>query len=324
MELGRTYRALGDIMDQKGDVGQTIADYRRSLQIFAQLAQTEPTNPAVQDELARAYGTLGDGLDRAANSQEELSAYRKALAIDQELLRQDTSSSKRKRSVAIILMKVGGALDPHQPEAVASLRQGVVVLESLAASDPTNGRARREVGWGYKQLGTTQVAAGDYPGAVDSLRKSLAIKESSAASDPQNAQASLDLASGHVDLAEALTAAGDETMAVDHAREGITIVTALSAADPTNAIYSRNLAIYQERLGDALARSGADKSKLATQRIEAWTEARESYEKARTIFSTLRDHGTLSPADASEPQKFANLIVHCGQAVQDLTINRDR
>ena len=52
MELGRSYRALGDIMDQKGDVGQTIRDYRRSLQIFTQLAASEPKNPAVQEELA--------------------------------------------------------------------------------------------------------------------------------------------------------------------------------------------------------------------------------------------------------------------------------
>ncbi|MEO6969665.1 MAG: serine/threonine-protein kinase, partial [Chthoniobacterales bacterium] len=42
MELGRSYRALGDIMDQKGDIAQTIQDYRRSLQIFAQLALNEP------------------------------------------------------------------------------------------------------------------------------------------------------------------------------------------------------------------------------------------------------------------------------------------
>lgn len=325
MELGRIYRALGDIMDLKGDVAQMIRNYRHSLHIFAQLAQNEPANPAVQDELARAYETLGDGLGRTANADAEvITSYKKSLAIREELLRQDRSNPKRKRPVAINLMKIGGALDPHQPEAIASLRQGVAVLESLAASDPTNGRARREVGWGYKQLGTTQVAAGDYSGAVESLQKSLAIKESSAAADPQNAQASLDLASGHVDLAEALTATGDEAQAVAQARQGITIVTTLSAADPTNAIYSRNLAVYEERLGDAFARSGADKSKPAAQRTEAWSEARESYEKAETIFSTLRDHGTLPPADTGEPQKFADLIIRCGQAVQELTASSNR
>jgi serine/threonine protein kinase len=141
MELGRTYRALGDIMDQKGNVGQTIRDYRRSLQIFTQLAESESKNPAVQDELARAYETLADGLGRTANADAEiLTDYKKSLAISEELLRQDTSYAKRKRAVAINLMKIGGASDPHQPEAIAALRKGVAVLESIAAADPNNGR----------------------------------------------------------------------------------------------------------------------------------------------------------------------------------------
>ena len=163
MELGRSYRALGDIMEQKGDIEQMLREYRRSLQIFTQLAGSEPKNPAVQDELARAYETLADGLGRTANADAELlTNYKKSLAICEELLRQDSSSAKRKRAVAINLMKIGGASDPHQPEAIAALRKGVATLESLAAVDPNNGRARREVGWGYKQLGTTQVAADDY------------------------------------------------------------------------------------------------------------------------------------------------------------------
>ncbi|HEY3662037.1 MAG TPA: serine/threonine-protein kinase [Chthoniobacterales bacterium] len=326
MELGRTYRALGDIMDQKGDVGQTIRYYRRSLQIFSQLAGSEPKNPAVQDELARAYETLGDGLGRAVNSEAEiLVSYRKSLGICEELLREDNSSAKRKRAVAINLMKIGGAMDSHQPEAIAALRKGVATLESIAAANPTNGRAQREVGWGYKQLGTTQVAADDFPGAVESLRKSLAIKETAAAADPQNAQANFDLASGHVDLAEALSATGDQAQAVAQARQGITIVTALLAADPTNAIYSRNLAIYEEKLGDAFARSGEDKNGLTAQRTRAWSDARESYAKAETIFATLRDHGTLPPADAGQPQKLAALVARCEQAVQQLpTANTSR
>ena len=107
------------------------------MQIFAQLAGSEPSNPAVQDELARAYETLADGLGRTANATEEiLTNYRKSLAIREELLRQDSSTAKRKRPVAINLMKIGGALDPHQPEAIAALRKGVATLESLAAARP--------------------------------------------------------------------------------------------------------------------------------------------------------------------------------------------
>ena len=123
---------------------------------------------------------------------------------------------------------------------------------------------------------------------------------------------------GHVDFAEALSATGDTGQAVVQARQGITILTALSAADPTNAIYSRNLAIYEEKLGDAFARAGADKNSSSAQRIRAWSDAGESYEKAGAIFCELRDHGTLPPADADKPQKFTTLTADCQRAIDEL------
>lgn len=320
MELGRTYRALGDIMELKGDVGQTIRNYRHSLRIFAQLAQNEPANPTIQNELARAYETLADGLDRTANSDAELlSDYRKSLAICQELLRHDGSNAKRKRAVAINLMKIGGVLDPHQPEAIASLRRGVLVLESLAASDPTNGRARREVGWGYKQLGTTQGGCGGLSWRRRESPEIARDKESSAAADPQNAQASLDLASGHVDLAEALTASGDPSHAIEQANQGIAILNGLLSADPTNASYSLNLGIYYERLGDAFARAGTKKDALVADRLHSWSAAQKSYQKANQIFAGLKARGALPPADAADqPVKFAKRMKDCREAIKAL------
>ncbi|MBA3650820.1 MAG: serine/threonine protein kinase [Chthoniobacterales bacterium] len=39
MELGRTCRAIGDVLEVKGDLANTLDEYRRSLQIFEQVAQ---------------------------------------------------------------------------------------------------------------------------------------------------------------------------------------------------------------------------------------------------------------------------------------------
>jgi tetratricopeptide (TPR) repeat protein len=320
MELGRTYRALGDIREQKGDTSEMLREYRRSLQIFADLAASNPANSAVQDELARAYETVADGLGRTANASAEiLTTYKKSMTIREELVRRDRSNPKLRRGFALILMKIGAVSDAPTAEGIAAIRRGVGILESLAASDPNNSRARREVGWGYKQLGDTLMAAGDYAGALDSRQKALSIKEKFSAADPQNAQASFDLASGQIDFAEALSATGDTLRAVEHARQGIAIVTALLSADPTNVIYSRNLAVEEEILGDAFARSGKDKNTPNDQRIHDWTDARESYEKARKIFTSLQDHGTLPPADADQPQKFARLSVECQRAIEQLT-----
>jgi hypothetical protein len=163
------------------------------------------------------------------------------------------------------------------------------------------------------------VAAADYAGAVESLQKALTIREKFSAADPQNAQASFDLAVGHVDLAEALTAKGDPLRAVEVARKGVVILTSLLTTDPTNVIYSRNLAICEEKLGEAFARSGADKNAPTAERIRAWSDARETYVKAGVIFSSLRDHGTLPPADADQPKKFAIRTVDCQRAIEQLT-----
>jgi len=322
MELGRSHRSLGDIMEQKGDIDQMVREYRRSLQIFAQLAESESKNPAIQDELARAYETLADGLGRTANADgERLTTYKKSLTIREELVRQDSSNLKLRRGFALILMKIGDVSDPHQPDAILSIRKGVVILESLAAADPNNGRARREVGWGYFKLGGMLLAAENYSGAVDSLQKSLAIREKSAAADPQNAQASFDLAGTHIDLSDALSATGDAAQAVAHARQSIAIITALLAADPTNAIYSRNVAAYHNKLGDVFARSGANGNASVAERLSAWSEARSSYEKANQIFSDLQTHGTLPPADAAEqPKEFARRMSNCQEAINQLTV----
>ncbi|HEU4770648.1 MAG TPA: serine/threonine-protein kinase, partial [Candidatus Udaeobacter sp.] len=87
MEMGRSYRALGDILEQKGDVTGTMDNYRRSRSIFEGLAVENPADASVQDELARAYETLGDGLNRVANSTaERLGAYQTSLSIRQNLL----------------------------------------------------------------------------------------------------------------------------------------------------------------------------------------------------------------------------------------------
>ncbi len=325
MELGRSHRALGDIMEQKGDIDQMVREYRRSLLIFSQLAESEPKNLAVQDELARAYETLADGLGRLANADaERLTTYKKSLTIREELLRQDSSNAKRKRAVAINLMKIGDVSDPHQPAAILSIRKGVVILEALAAANPDNARARREVGWGYYELGGMLIAAEDYPGAVDSLQKSVAIREKSAAADPQNAQASFDLASTCVDLADALSGTGDIVEAVTQARRGIAIVTTLLAADPTNAVYSRNLATYHNKLGDVFARSGGDAKAAVAERLQAWSEAQSSYEKAHEIFSDLAARGTLAPADAAEqPKEFARRMSACQEAIKKLNVGNN-
>ena len=319
MGIGRSYRALGDTLEQKGDVAGTIDNYRRSTAIFEELAVANPTDRSVQDELARAHEAQGDGLSRVPNSAaERLKSYTSALSIRQKLLAQNPSDPKLRRSVGLTLLKVGGADDAKKRDSVENIKRGIDVLEKLSTEYPDNEHAHREVGYGYYQLGNTLVEAGDYPAALESRRKAFAIRQQIAAQDPQNAQAIFDLAVAHADLSEALTATGSGTEALDHAQNALSILQGLSAANPNNAVYSRNIALCYEKFAAALKRLGSDENRSSEQRIKDWIEARAWFEKALRLFSDLRDRGTLMPTDSGQMAKFERKIRNCDDVIARL------
>ena len=320
MEMGRSYRALGDILEQKGDVAGTMENYRHSKAIFEELAAANPQEFSVQDELARAYETLGDGLSRSENGTvERLKSYQTALSVRETLLGQKPSDPKLRRSVGVTLLKIGAADDAKKTDAVESIKRGIALLEKLSAENPDNERARRDVGFGYYQLGNTLMGAGDYPAALESRRKAFAIRQEIAAQDPKNAQARFDLADAHGDLSEALTATGASIEALDQARQALSILQQLSAADPTNAVYVRNIALCYETSAQALSHLAADETRSKTQRVKDWNEARSWFEKALGLFSELRNRGTLMPADSGQAGKFAAKIRECDTAIAQLT-----
>jgi eukaryotic-like serine/threonine-protein kinase len=320
MEMGRSYRSLGDILEQKGDVASTIHNYQRSLALFDQLVKKNPTDTLAKDELARAHEVLGDGLSREENANgQRLDNYTKSLSIRQGLLSENPSDAKLGRSVALTFLKLGGVTNPKKPDASANVRRGIEMLEALSAEDPNNERAYREVGFAYYQLGNVLMAGGDFARALASRRQAFAIRQKIAARDPKNAQARFDLAVAHGDLSEALTATGTAIEALDHAQHSLSILQELATRDPGNVVYQRNLGLSYEKFADAYAYLALDERQEPAQRIKHWTKASNWYGKASELFAGLRDHGTLMPSDSGQPGKFAAKMDECRAAITRLS-----
>ena len=64
----------------------------------------------------------------------------------------------------------------------------------LAASDPGNADAQRDLSISQNKIGDVLVAQGDGPGALVAYRRGLAIREALAARDPANTQWQTDVA----------------------------------------------------------------------------------------------------------------------------------
>ena len=126
------------------------------------------------------------------------------------------------------------------------------------------------------------------------------------------------LAVAHGDLAEALSATGNTSDALGHARQSLSLLQQMSAADPTNVVYERNLGLCYEKLGQVSERLGANEKRAIVDRSKDWADARGWYRKGFDLFSALRNHGTLMPADAKEPKEFAAKIRECDDAMARL------
>jgi len=311
MQIGRGYRAVGDLLAQKGDINGTIDKYRSSLSIFEKLSAAHPGDQSVQDELARAYEILGDSLEGAQRSEERLKVYLSALSIRQSLLTQQPDDAKLRRSIGLNFLKVGGASDAKTPEAVENVRRGIVILETLSAQDPNNDSAYREVGYGYARLGQMLFGGGDVAGSLESRRKAFEVRQRLAARDPKSAQIQFDLAVAHGDLSEALTATGESSPALDHAQQALSILLQLSAADPTNVLYRRNIGLCYEKFGDACTLFASNKKQSRARRVKAWVKARSSYKQGLDVFAALRDQSKLMPADSGFADQFAAKVAEC-------------
>lgn len=317
-ELAKSYRAMGDILEQKGDIANSVESFRQSLALFEALFKAHPTDRRFEDELARAYDALGDGLRRTDRVSEKMEPFRKAVAIWQGLLEHDPNNRRLQRSLAVGLMKLGDGWEQNKTEAIESLRKSLTIVESLAASDPANARAQRDFGLIAYRFGEVLNMTGDYSAALEEYQKSLPVYERLAAADPKDIQARFDTASVRADMAEASLNGGDVTHALEQGTKSLSMFRELVAGDPANMVYLRALGLCYEVLGKTHALTAARTNLAAPERIKEWTEARESYQKAADVAADLVKRGALRPSEKNKPEELAAQLVDCDNNIEHL------
>ncbi len=80
-----------------------------------------------------------------------------------------------------------------QAGALAAYQESLDIRRKLAAQDPGNAQAQRDVAVSLGKLGDVKLRAGDRTGALAAYQESLGIARKLAAQDPGNARARSDL-----------------------------------------------------------------------------------------------------------------------------------
>jgi tetratricopeptide (TPR) repeat protein/tRNA A-37 threonylcarbamoyl transferase component Bud32 len=157
------------------------------------------------------------------------------------------------------------------------------IAQQLAAADPTNVQAQRDLSISYSKRGDVQRQSGQVTEALASYQKRLEISQHLAATDPSDAGAQRDLAFSWERMADVSVQVGKLTEAKEYLQRKLGIDQRLVELDPGNSEFQRDLSISYQMLGNVQHQSGQV------------SEARASYQKSLEI---RQDLAAADPSDA--------------------------
>ena len=113
-------------------------------------------------------------------------------------------------------------------EALGHYHRDLALAERLAAADPNDAEAQRDLSISSEKVGSALEKTGDLPGALARYDSSLAITQRLAAADPDNVQAQADLAGGHQRIGNVLSKTGNPREAATHFQRALAIRKSLA------------------------------------------------------------------------------------------------
>jgi tetratricopeptide (TPR) repeat protein len=153
------------------------------------------------------------------------------------------------RDLAISLVKVGDAIAATDRAAArANYERSRVIRERLAADDPGNLTAQRDVSLIHDRIGNVLAADERYEGVLASYRSSLAIRLKIAAANAANLGAQRDTALSRDLIGTRLFSLKRIDEAIKEFREGLAVIERYPAVDPDNPLWQIDLVLSLNKL----------------------------------------------------------------------------
>jgi tetratricopeptide (TPR) repeat protein len=273
--------ALGECSVTLGNVARANQWYRDALELAQSLravdVEKEEFQLAVRSSLTDVHNRLGRIAWLQGDLDGAVESYSQSLWIANDNCNKSPRDRTLRNSLAVSLEKwaevqvARGQLSTAE----SSLREAVVLRESLVTEEPNNLMWQPNFGACHIMLGDVQRAEGDSGGAELSYRASVGIFERLVSRDPTNANWQRDLSVSYERLGDELLERDDLPAAETAYRSALTIATRLADQESGNTGWQRDLSIAHRKIGDA------------QQKRSDLSAAEDSYRAALTITRRL-------------------------------------
>jgi tetratricopeptide (TPR) repeat protein/tRNA A-37 threonylcarbamoyl transferase component Bud32 len=287
-DVATNHDRIGDTLRTLGDSQGALGSYRQALALREALAAGAGASSA--RELGSSHQRVGDVLAATGEPGPALEAQQTALRLFEQAVASEAPGAERDAYIGRI--KLGDRLlaTGDVPGALARYEEALSLGERLAARDPTDGRAQRELAAGLDKVANALAASGRLAPAREPYARALLLRESLLAGDPRNAELRRDLAISHDKMGRLLLAQGRARAALAHHRQALALDEAALLAAPDDSQARLDVSIDRENLGDALRKLG---------RLE---EARDEYGAA------LRARVELAAADPADAERRLEVV----------------
>jgi eukaryotic-like serine/threonine-protein kinase len=323
--VANVYEMLVQMQSSAGKYQDAITYAQKGVNIAEQLNGTNAT-AADREGIAGSYYVLGLAQYDLMRFQDALASLRKSAAIREQITATDpalnvevkTRLSGTYGELSTVLSETG-----RPAEAIAAARQGLSVMNVLAAAHPDN-RLFQEYTYEHTDvIGSYFEQMGDHVQAESYYKKAETGFKATSAADPNDTNSKLWLGVcesglGKVQVEQAETAAG-----LENVRKGLEIALAVYRADPAgNGDKLPNVADAYAASGFAYAQLAAQAGISAAQSLSNLRQAYAQYEKSLESWEQVRQLHPLQPSDASEAANVSRELGNLQISLEKLLASR--
>jgi len=261
VDLAKTYRTLGFLLQRTGDLSAARDDVQRAREIMQPIAEAHGGDIVVLNELSVDYLTQGfidqEGLENGPADQPAIALgdFLKSFEIVERIakLKPDFVAEQTVFMLGVIS---GGYIEVGKPaKAIECARQGLQLLAHLKAADPTRKAVFTSVGAGlHSMLGNALLFSGHSGAALAEYEKEAAGFR--ALFDPTDYNSQVSLADGEVNEGHAREVAGDAAAGLREIKKGIELLEQAGGPSSTDVRSGSYLAMYYMFEGEAFEHLG--------------------------------------------------------------------
>ncbi|HZT33639.1 MAG TPA: serine/threonine-protein kinase [Bryobacteraceae bacterium] len=319
-DLATAYERVCTLDESGGRFRQALDDCHKSLRLREEVARSRPGDRTSRAELGYACQTLA-GPYFALGDWPRSEEYRaRALAVFVDLHRAEPAHEGHHFQLAVAYLRLANLQEIRKeyPPALDNARQSVALLEELAARKPGDIRAKVNITYALQRVGSVLSDLNDLPGALQAFRQALPIRERLVRLDPEDARSRLSLARSYEAIGSVLLRMDRTTEALQNFGKQLALSRGLVETDSHSVDHQIALAAAHRHLGQTLQRE-AQLAYDPSRQERRWTEARQYFQKALSIYGDLQSRGALSAEYAQVPPSLQQEIAACGRALRALS-----